>query len=351
METFGIKALILKEFGSGKALTTTSLAKKFKVSRQAVHKHIQDLIQQGQIQKQGHSRKGTFYILNSPTVLRKIWKDQKVFRKRYMVKNLEEDKVYREIQSQPQLLTQVPENARSLFHYAFTEILNNAIDHSGSRLSDVLVEINPQTVSFVITDYGIGIFENIRSQKKLHTEMEALQDLLKGKQTTLPEYHSGEGIFFTSKAADKFIIESHHKKLTIDNRLNDIFIEDIRCRKGTRVLIDIDVHSKKKMETIFQKYTNEDYRFDKSQVTVKLFQEGGEYVSRSQAKRLLHSLDRFHEITLDFQGVKTIGQGFADEIFRVFKKHHPEIQIHPIHCHENVNFMIQRAESSDSLLT
>ena len=36
-------------------------------------------------------------------------------------------------------------------------------------------------------------------------------------------------------------------------------------------------------------------------------------VARSQAKRLLERFDRFEEVVLDFDGVRQVGQGFADE--------------------------------------
>jgi hypothetical protein len=42
----------------------------------------------------------------------------------------------------------------------------------------------------------------------LKNHLEAIQDLLKGKQTTMPKSHSGEGIFFTSKIADNLTISS-----------------------------------------------------------------------------------------------------------------------------------------------
>jgi hypothetical protein len=52
-----------------------------------------------------------------------------------------------------------------------------------------------------------------------------------------------------------------------------------------------------------------------------------DYVSRSEAKRLLARLDTFREVVLDFQGVRSIGQGFADEVFRVFAASHPHIAL------------------------
>jgi hypothetical protein len=197
--------------------------------------------------------------------------------------------------------------------------------------------------SFSVVDTGVGVFENICEKKNLSSEMEAIQDLIKGKQTTMPERHSGEGIFFTSKIAYRFIIESHRKRLIIDNVLNDIFVEDIRFKKGTRVFFEQRVDTKKKLDALFHQYANEDFKFSKSQVSVKLFTGEDLYISRSQAKRLLHSLEEFEEVILDFKDVPTIGQAFADEVFRIFKKDHPDIKITAINCNENVDFMIKRA--------
>ena len=40
----------------------------------------------------------------------------------------------------------------------------------------------------------------------------------------------------------------------------------------------------------------------------------------------------------------TIGQAFADEIFRVYKNKNPDIQIIPINANADVEFMIKRSQ-------
>lgn len=333
---------ITRAFSRGRPLTTIDLARKLKVSRQGIHRYLRELLQAGVILKLGPSRKTTYYVLNREAILNKLWK-KKIFKKKYQRKGLQEDRVFEEISHQTPLLKPLSPEARKIFHFAFTEMVNNAIDHSASFFIAVRVVTNPEYTFFVVADTGVGLFENIRSKKKLQNEREALQDLLKGKQTTQPRHHSGEGIFFTSKVADKFVIESHHKALIFDNRLPDIFVKDIHFCKGTRVCFEIGNRTQRKLEKVFQEYTGEDFRFEKTKIMVKLFQEGETYISRSQAKRLLHSLDPFEEIILDFQGVETIGQGFADEVFRVFAHSHPQVKIRPIHCNENVTLMVERA--------
>ncbi|GAH25948.1 unnamed protein product, partial [marine sediment metagenome] len=77
-------------------------------------------------------------------------------------------------------------------------MLNNAIEHSESKKVEIIIERRKNNIIFEVRDWGVGIFNNIMNKKGLSSEMDAIQDLLKGKQTTAPSYHSGEGIFFTS---------------------------------------------------------------------------------------------------------------------------------------------------------
>lgn len=317
--------------------------RKFKVSRQAVHRHLSNLIEQGLVLKQGSSRHTAFYILNTPKAKRKALGRARQFHKRMRVKGASEDLVLDDVEAQAGLLAGISKNAQANFRYAFTEMVNNAIDHSGSALFEVDLHIDASTCVFTVRDTGVGVFANIRKEFGLGSEMEAIEHLLKGKQTTQPKRHSGEGIFFTSKIAERFVIDSHKKRFVVDNRIDDIFIDDRRQLKGTKVTVEVDVHSSRNLADLFREYTSESFAFDKTKVTVKLFESGESYISRSQAKRLVHSLEKFKEIVLDFSGVETVGQAFADEVFRVFQDAHPDITIAPINMHENVEFMVRRA--------
>ncbi len=65
-------------------------------------------------------------------------------------------------------------------------------------------------------------------------------------------------------------------------------------------------------------------------------------ISRSQAKRLLDRIDKFKVVIFDFAEVETIGQAFADEIFRVFRRQHPDIEIVYLNASDSVRQMIDR---------
>jgi hypothetical protein len=84
--------------------------------------------------------------------------------------------------------------------------------------------------------------------------------------------------------------------------------------------------------------------FDKTEVRIRLYTLGTVHVSRSQARRVLSGLEKFKSVILDFGKVPMIGQGFADELFRVYKKSHPEIELKPINMNAAVKFMIDRVE-------
>ena len=239
------------------------------------------------------------------------------------------------------------ENIQIIIRYAFSEILNNAIEHSNSKNIDVKIAEDHKVIRFIVSDFGIGVFRNVMKKRKLKSPFEAMQDLLKGKTTTAPKAHSGEGIFFTSKVADYFILESFGKKMHVDNKIDDIFFENQKpSKKGTRVTFSISKNSKRLLSSVFQKFQTKpgSYAFDKTEIRVRLFTMGTIYVSRSQARRILSGLEKFNTIMLDFDHVPTVGQAFADEIFRVFKHKHPEIHIDTENMNEAVNFMVKRSQ-------
>ena len=96
---------------------------------------------------------------------------------------------------------------------------------------------------------------------------------------------------------------------------------------------------------IFDEYTSDDFVFNKTKITVHLAKDclGHDFVSRSLAKRILMNVEKFKIIVLDFENIGNIGQGFADEVFRVFKNKNPDITIVPVNMNEEIEFMINRA--------
>jgi anti-sigma regulatory factor (Ser/Thr protein kinase) len=248
------------------------------------------------------------------------------------------------------LLRGLPRNVLDIAHQGVTEMVNNAIDHSDAKQVELQMDLRDGQLRLVVSDDGIGIFNKIARALNLPDERLALLELSKGKFTTDPRNHSGEGVFFTSRMFDRFQI--HSGGLTFDHdekQDNDLLMDFDEPLEGTTVFMTIDAASERTPKQVFDEYSSgpDEYAFAKTVVPVRLAQVGDEnLVSRSQAKRLLQRVDRFRHVVLDFESVRSIGQAFADEIFRVFVLAHPEVKLVPVHAVPDVQQMIRRAEGA-----
>ena len=240
------------------------------------------------------------------------------------------------------------ENAENILYFAFTEMLNNAIGHSRSGTGYVKIWLSDEKLKFIVKDNGVGVFNNVMLSRHLPSEVDAATELIKGKLTTQPGWHSGEGIFWTSKVADFFRLRSYKLELSLDNDLKDYIIKPLeKSLVGTEVYFEISKNTTKSLQSLFR-----DYSFDHSKLSldttvipVKLFEEGDIWISRSQAKKILTGLEKYKKIIFDFAGIEVIGQAFADEIFRVFSINHPDIILEAINMSDAVNLMVSRARN------
>lgn len=339
------KDKILEFAKSHKVFKSSDLVKFFnnKFSRQYVARFLNELVSEQKLFKDGSTKSSTYSLPENAAY------HGKGILERFTSKNAEEHKIQMEIEKALPNLKNLPENVKSIFDYAFSEMVNNAIEHSKTKFIDISVQISGGKITFTVRDFGVGVFRNVMRKRKLKSETEAIQDLLKGKTTTAPKAHSGEGIFFTSKIADIFELESLGWRMVVDNKVNDVFIfSDLRSKKGTLVKFSIGLKSKKHLINIFKEYQSSEktYLFDKTKIRINLYTLGTIYVSRSQARRVLAGLDRFKLVILDFDKVPTVGQAFADEVFRIFKSAHSETKIQTINTNEAIDFMINRSKDN-----
>lgn len=325
-------------------ISTQEVATLLKSSRQYAHVLLRNLTQLQKLVRIGTTIHTIYvdptYLKQHPELL------PTTIRKRFKNKNLEEHLIDEEISEKFPPLSDLKENVASIFTYAFSEMLNNAIEHSKSETIDVEVSMKGKRLIFNVIDRGIGVFRNVMVKKNLRTQEDAARELLKGKITTQPKAHSGQGIFFTSKSADLFILESGGIKLVIDSVRNDVHITRAPSgRKGTAVRFLISTDSKRHLSHVFEKYETEGDNFkdfNKTEVKVALYSKGV-LVSRSQARKILSHLDQFEAVVLDYENIPIIGQAFADEIYRVFKLKHPKTLIYSMNTTAGVQHMINRA--------
>ena len=155
--------------------------------------------------------------------------------------------------------------------------------------------------------------------------------------------------FFTSRVFDNFEIDSKGVRFTHDEGFEFDFVLDSTLslnEAGTSVYMLIKKNSDRYIQSVFDDYTAgpDEFQFNKTIVPVRLAQyENEKLVSRSQAKRILVRIEKFQYVIFDFEGVTAIGQAFADEIFRVYAKNHPNIFLLPTNMEANVKKMVNRA--------
>lgn len=313
------------------------LASEFDLSRQVANAHLQAILRSGLVEAEGSTRARVYRLATVREAARS-----------YLREGLREDVVWQEVFAP--VVADLPENVRDVWRYGVTEMVNNAIDHSGTTQVHVGVRRNAVYTDGWVVDDGEGIFLKIQRALNLYDPREAILELAKGKLTTDPANHTGEGIFFASKVFDAFDIRSGRLHFMHDHGSLDLLMERPADAPGTLVVMRLGNDSPRTTKSVFDEFAApEEYTFAKTVVPVRLAQyEGEKLVSRSQAKRLHQRFERFRHVVLDFDGVAEIGQAFADELFRVFAQAHPGVVLAPINMTSAVSQMVSRAQAGAS---
>lgn len=312
------------------------LAQVLGVSRQAASARLLKAVSAGLVTREGRGA-GVRYAL---CTLKEV-------RQSFPREGLSEERVWQQLLAP--LVFDLSENVRDVWHYGLTEMINNAVDHSGSPEVHVAMRCNALYTQAWVVDDGEGIFLRIQRALDLFDPREAILELAKGKFTTDPDNHSGEGIFFSSKVFDVFDIRSGLLHFAHDDGKVDVLFERSAQAPGTTVFMQLANDATRTTREVLDKFAApEEYTFAKTLVPVRLAQhEGEKLVSRSQAKRLTLRFERFQTVVLDFAGVAEIGQAFADEVFRVFQKAHPNTTLVPTNMTPVVKSMVSRARASN----
>ena len=328
-----IEAALLKAVVEHPRDLVAMVAAQLGLSRARIGMQVRELVAGGYLLRDGSTR---------PTYA--LGPNRRLVRT-YPREALAEDRVW--FQDLQPLLQDLPRNVLDIAHHGVTEMVNNAVDHSDGRQLMVFMDCDAERLLLGVSDDGVGIFRKITRALDLPDERLALLELSKGKLTTDPQRHSGEGIFFTSRMFDVYRIESGDLIFDHDAAYDLDLLDDAHHVAGTRVVMRIATDAARTVESVFREYSSgpDDYAFARTVVPVRLAKVGDEnLVSRSQAKRLLQRVEKFRHVVLDFAQVGGIGQAFADEIFRVFANAHPNVELLAIHAVPAVQQMIRRAE-------
>ncbi len=337
-----VKSYILRLIKSGRKDYVKATIESFNISKSSVYNYVKQMESDALIEKKdgAYVLKTTFY--------------------HYLFENdgtLGEDRVYSQFISQH---IQFKKNVNSIWNYAFTEMMNNAIEHSEAENISVGIFQDHLETCILIRDDGIGIFKNIQrfmkeSKNETITLGECVSLLFAGKFTTAKQHHTGEGIFFTSHVMDEFVIYSDDNVFTRNNftssQIEDERLHDfMNMNKGTVVMMTLNNNTKKVLSEVFNTFAPVDEGFVKTTIPITHMFSGGNPVSRSEARRLLESISVFTDINLDFAGVEEVGQGFAHELFVLGRQKYPHINLKTSNTCKTVEDMIKRVINTSTLL-
>lgn len=247
---------------------------------------------------------------------------------------------------------ELPAPVQRMAQHAFTELLNNSIEHSGGSAVTVSMRQTPLQLQLLVSDDGCGLFDRIAQSFDIEEPCLAMLALSKGKLTSAPERHSGHGLFFTSRLADVFDI--HANKAHYQCRAWERGAwragraGPVATRSGTSIYLAISLDTPRTLDAVLQAHSHSGSGYDFTRTRVPLQLLAGETValaSRADARRVAAGLQHFGHAEIDFEGIAEVGHGFADELFRVFGRNHTALQLLPVGMVPRVAAMVSSVQA------
>ena len=224
----------------GEAGLVSEAAARLDLSRQAINRHLVWLVDNDYLIADGATR-SRIYRLGA----------RRSFQSTYVIACIDGHGVYRH--DFGFIFQGLPDNVAEICDYGFTEMLNNAIEHSGGVTVMIAVERTATAVNIVMHDDGEGIFRRVARRLGLQDPCESLRKLAQGRVTTDPARHVGEGIFFTARAFDAFSIASGDLEFAYRDKREPVSLPpaDIPFR-GTLVKMAIATDSRHDFGKLFE---------------------------------------------------------------------------------------------------
>jgi len=272
----------------------------------------------------------------------------------YALAGLQEDRVWAQDFAPGFVL---PAAVQRMARHALTELVNNAVEHSGGRRVTVSMRQTPLQLQLLVSDDGCGLFERIAQAHGIDDARLAMFELAKGGLTSRAAQHCGQGLFFSARVGDIFDIHANGAAFQFRAGETGPMVDaagaagqtgaapdaaagrwhDTRpaTAAGTSVYLAIALDTPRTLQQVLQQHALPTTQglprlgFDLTQVPLGLLGSGGALASRAEARRVAARLGGFRAADLDFRGIADIGHGFADELFRVFAQQHPQLQLRP----------------------
>lgn len=331
-----IRSFLLEEAQAASCSLGARAAARFGISRQAVHAHLVGLVREGLIEGSGRTRARTYRLATLADLRIEVPLDEPV----------DEESIW--VERAAAALEDVQANVLEIARFGLTECLRNAADHSGSVEASVRVRRTAVAVEISVADRGEGIFRRLDGADPLRAAL----DLVKGGRSTDPQARSGRGFGSVARAVDTFSVWSGHHLLRRESRggREAWSLSELEGRvRGTTVSMRIRTASRRTLADSLVRATIDGPGGARPRVVipVRLASRAEQSpTSRASARRLLERLETAGEVVLDFSGISAVGPAFADEVFRVFRREHPEVSLARVGASAAVERALRAAEAS-----
>jgi len=244
----------------------------------------------------------------------------------------------------------LPAHVSRMIRHGFTELVNNAADHSGGSSVTVSLRQTPSHVQLLVSDDGCGVFDKICRAFDIEDAQHAMLELSKGRLTSQPQAHTGRGLFFSSQLADVFDI--HANGTAFQRRAWESAgwrPGRPMPRQGSSIYMAIALDTQRTLDQVMGAWSldGSGVEFDQTEISLQLLAGPGQPLdSRAQARRVAARLATFRCAEINFSGVEDVGHGFIDELFRVFARANPGVELRPTHTSPRIAALIKSAQDS-----
>ncbi len=296
------------------------VAERLGVSRRSAAYLLRALETHQWLRREGTTRKPRWL----PGALRQIVRG-------YALDDLQEDRPWRD-HFAPAF--DLPSNVARMAQHAFTELVNNAIDHSGGVRVVVSMRQTATQLQLLVSDDGRGLFDAVGEHFSIPDPALAMMELAKGRLSSQPGQHSGRGLYFTARLADVFDLHANDRAFQQRQWQPDQW-HAVRtaCRVGTSVYVAISLDTPRTLDEVMRRASldGNGLGFERTVVPLRLAAGSGSVLeSRALARRVAMRLATFRRVDVDFEGITDMGHAFADELFRVFAGTQPALQLEAV---------------------
>ena len=243
---------------------------------------------------------------------------------------------------------ELPANVRRLAQHAFTELVNNAIDHSGGTQVTVSMRQTAAHLQLIVSDDGLGLFQRIEQSFAISEPKLAMLEIAKGRLTSQPDRHCGQGLVLTAQLADIFDLRANaagfQRRAWSQAQWHGLQPAAAQAdRPGTSIFLAIALDTTRTLDEVQRSRCAGagSYAFDEAHVPLHLLTDDGvALASRADAKRVASRLAEFRRAEIDFAGIDEIGHAFAHELFGVFQRTHPGVELVPVAASARVAAML-----------